>query len=138
MLYFPKWKIIAILAVVFLGIVYALPSITPQRILDRLPSWVPQRSVTLGLDLQGGLHLLMHVEVDAVIKERLDTIVEGIRSELRKANILYRNLGTRGQAVSVNINRPEDVQRARDIVAKIETGTNISVEGDRLSVAFAD
>ena len=41
MLYFPKWKVIAILTVVFLGIVYALPSITPQKILDSLPSWVP-------------------------------------------------------------------------------------------------
>lgn len=138
MLYFPKWKVIAILTVVFLGIVYALPSITPQKILDSLPSWVPQRSVTLGLDLQGGLHLLMHVEVDAVVKERLDAIVEGVRSELRKANILYRNLGTRGQTVSVNINRPEDVQRAREIVAKIETGTINAVEGDRLTVAFTE
>jgi preprotein translocase subunit SecD len=138
MLYFPKWKVIAILTVVFFGIVYALPSITPQKILDSLPSWVPQRSVTLGLDLQGGLHLLMHVEVDAVIKERLDSIVEGARSELRKANILYRNLGTRGQAVSVNINRPEDVQRARDILAKIETGTNVLVEGDHLTVSFSE
>jgi len=82
MLYFPKWKIIAILAVIFVGVAYAIPSITPQRILNQLPSWMPQRSVTLGLDLQGGLHLLMHVEVDAVIKERLDTIVEGVRIAL--------------------------------------------------------
>jgi preprotein translocase subunit SecD len=138
MLYFPKWKIIAILATIFIGVAYAIPSITPQRILNQLPSWMPQRSVTLGLDLQGGLHLLMHVEVDAVIKERLDTIVEGVRSELRKANILYRNLGLRGQAVSVSINRPEDVQRAREILAKIENGTSIVLEGDRYTIGFTE
>jgi len=138
MLYFPKWKIIAILTVIVLGVLYSIPSITPRSFLDTLPDWLPKRSVTLGLDLQGGLHLLMHVEVDSVIKERLDSIVEGVRAELRKANVLYRNLGLRGQAVSVTINRPEDIQRARDIVAQIETGTNVTIEGDRLTIAFTE
>ena len=138
MLYFPKWKIITILALVALGIAYAIPTFLSQKTLDQLPGWVPHRSVTLGLDLQGGLHLLMHVEVDAVVKERLDAIVEGVRSELRKGGILYRNLGIRGLAVTVTINRPEDATRARDILAKLETGTSVLVDGDRLTIGFSD
>jgi preprotein translocase subunit SecD len=81
----------------------------------------------------------MHVEVDEVIKERVETIIENIRSELRKANIQYRNLGTRGSsAAQVSIIRPDDIPRAREIVAKIEANTSTTVEGERLTVAFTD
>jgi preprotein translocase subunit SecD len=138
MLYFSKLKIILIVATVIVGVAYAIPSLLPQRLTDGLPSWI-QKRVVLGLDLQGGLHLLMHVEIDQVLRERTESIVENIRAELRKANIQYRNLGTRGSAAAtVSIIRPEDVQRARELIAPLEAGTNTVVEGDRITVGFTE
>jgi preprotein translocase subunit SecD len=138
MLHFSKLKIAIILAVVVVGVAYAIPSLMPQRITVQLPGWM-QKRVVLGLDLQGGLHLLMHVEIDSVVRERAETLVEGIRAELRKANIQYRNLALRGSgAVQVSIIRPEDVTRARELIANIESSTTATVEGDRITVGFTE
>ena len=138
MVYFSKWKVIAILAVLLVGLAFAAPNLLDKTTAESLPGWVPNRQVNLGLDLQGGLHLLMHVEVDSVVKERVEAIVESMRVELRKANIQYRNLSSRGSGAGVNVVRPEDVGRARELLAKIETSTTTTVEGDRITVAFTD
>ena len=70
MLYFSRWKIISILAVIFAGFLYAAPNMISQQTLDALPNWLPKDKMTLGLDLQGGSHLLMQVDRESMIDER--------------------------------------------------------------------
>ncbi len=54
-----------------------------------------QEQINLGLDLQGGSHLLLEVELDAVIDERLQDLVDEVRRRLRRERIGYRGLGAR-------------------------------------------
>ena len=58
MLHFQKWKVILVSAIVLAGFIFAAPNLFPSSALQGLPSWVPQKQVNLGLDLQGGAHLL--------------------------------------------------------------------------------
>ncbi len=46
----------------------------------------------LGLDLRGGSYLLLEVDMKAVIKERLDSLVDGVRQALRPGSIFYQTL----------------------------------------------
>jgi preprotein translocase subunit SecD len=138
MLNFATWKIYTIAAVLLVGAALASPNVLPKDLAEKLPSWAPHNQVNLGLDLRGGLYLLMQVDVESVVRERTETIVEGIRSELRKANIQYRNIGQRGLGATVTINKPEDVERARDIVSKIEANTTTTVTNDRIDVIFSE
>ncbi|MCY4053815.1 MAG: protein translocase subunit SecD [Hyphomicrobiales bacterium] len=108
MLYFTKWKIVFVLAVCAAGLLFALPNAFPQRILDTLPDWLPRDKVVLGLDLQGGSHLLLEVDVDTAVRERLETLVDDARSGLRGERIGYRNLGVRGDALRVEIIEEEE------------------------------
>ena len=71
MLYFSRWKVIAILLSVLAGILCALPNILPKDIQDTLRERTILRPITLGLDLQGGSNVLM--EVDR--KELVDTLI---------------------------------------------------------------
>ena len=89
MMYFARWKVTAILAVLVLGCVFAFPNLLPTRITDAIPAWLPHERVSLGLDLRGGSHLLLAADMDSVVHERLTGVVDGIRAELRKANIGY-------------------------------------------------
>lgn len=73
MLYFSRWKTIGIWAVVLLGLLFALPNLFPQSVLAKLPDWMPKKQMTLGLDLQGGSHILLKIEPNDLIKDRLDT-----------------------------------------------------------------
>lgn len=62
MLYFSRWKTISIWAVVLIGVLFALPNIYPEGLRSQLPDWFPKREMTLGLDLQGGSHILLQLE----------------------------------------------------------------------------
>ncbi len=73
MLHFSRWKTALILFICLLGIVATIPNFFSRETVAQWPSWVPSRQLTLGLDLQGGSHILLGVDTDAVIKERLNS-----------------------------------------------------------------
>jgi protein-export membrane protein SecD len=58
----------------------------------RPAGWLPWRTVHLGLDLQGGSYLLLEVDMDAVVKERLDSLLDAERQALRPGGIFYSTL----------------------------------------------
>jgi SecD/SecF fusion protein len=72
MLHFPTWKTAIVLIVLLVGTVLAIPSLMPRATLDKMPSWFPKQTVTLGLDLQGGAPLLYEVGMTSW-PERLTT-----------------------------------------------------------------
>ena len=78
MMYFSRLKSATILAVCLLGVLLCLPNLLPAP-----ADWMPWRQVRLGLDLRGGSYLLLQVDADAVLKERLDSIADGARTVLR-------------------------------------------------------
>ena len=116
MLYFANWKIALVLALCLLGIVFAAPNFASEETAEGLPTWLPHKQINLGLDLQGGSHLLLEVEVDAVIVERLESLVDSIRTELRKERIGYTSLGVAGGAVNVRIRKSEQLERAAELI----------------------
>src|SRR3954471_18083662 len=82
-----QWKVITILAVlvIFTGVgvypilasMYHLPS----------PSWLQQKQLKLGLDLKGGVHLVLRVQTDDAIRLQTDQSAEQLREALRMRNI---------------------------------------------------
>jgi SecD/SecF fusion protein len=87
MMYFSHLKAAAILGVCLLGLLVSLPNVLPQP-----APWVPWRTVHLGLDLKGGSYLLMEVDMKAVTKERLDSLLDAVRQALRPGGIFYQTL----------------------------------------------
>ena len=59
MVYFAKWKVVMVLGICALGLLCAGPNFLPGDGADSLPGWLPRDQVSLGLDLQGGSHLLL-------------------------------------------------------------------------------
>jgi preprotein translocase subunit SecD len=102
MLYFTRWKMAAILLTVFVVCAFAIPNFLPASMVDSWPKWA-QRRVVLGLDLQGGSHILLEVDTKAVRKEMLETLRDDVRRVLREARIGYVGLVVRGNSVEVHI-----------------------------------
>jgi len=113
MTYFERWKIVLITFICLLGLVFALPNVLGQKSLEglrgALPSWIPAKTISLGLDLQGGSHLLMQVEMDSVVSERLDSMIDTVRKELRKEKIGYTGLKKTKEGDTI-----EDIRQAAD------------------------
>ncbi len=123
MVYFAKWKIITVLAVCGLGLLFVAPNFLSAKQAASLPDWLPHRQISLGLDLQGGSHLLLEVKVSTVIKERLEALVDSVRVELRKARIFYRGLGVSGNAVTVGIKDAGKLEEAMGLVKALDPDT---------------
>ncbi len=65
----------------------ASPNLFSEKQLESMPAWYKDNKVTLGLDLQGGSHIMLKIERSDIVKERLETIVGDVRTQLRDANI---------------------------------------------------
>jgi len=119
MLYFSRWKTALIWLAIVAGIVFALPNLLTQQQLAHVPDWLPKRQLTLGLDLQGGSHILLEVDRASVEKERLETTVDDMRSLLRDAGIGYTGLSGRGLVAQVTIRNPDQVALAKDALSPL-------------------
>ncbi|MBV9261925.1 MAG: protein translocase subunit SecD [Pseudolabrys sp.] len=112
MLYFTRWKAGAVLLTAFIICACAIPNFFPSKMVDSWPKWA-QRHVVLGLDLQGGSHILLAVDTNAVRKEKLEALRDDVRRVLRDARIGYTGLATRGNnSVEVRIREGVDPQQA--------------------------
>ena len=111
MLYFSRWKAVAILATAFLICLAAVPNLFPASVVDQWPKWA-QRHIVLGLDLQGGSHILLEVDANAVRQEKVDSLRDDVRRALREARIGYSGLVARGDTVEVRIREAAEVPQA--------------------------
>ena len=79
-----SWRLVIILGVVITALVYLLPTIKPEM-------W-PHKKINLGLDLQGGMHLVLAVETEKAVESTVERITHELRTMLRKERIPYNGL----------------------------------------------
>ena len=111
MLYFTRWKALAIILTALVVCLFAVPNFFPEATVKSWPKWA-QRHLVLGLDLQGGSHILLEVDANYVKKEKLDQIRDDVRRTLRDAKIGYTGLNVRGDAVEVRVTKDTDFATA--------------------------
>ena len=112
MLHFTRWKQIAIVLSVLLGIAFVVPSFFAKETVANWPSFVPRAQINLGLDLRGGAHLLLSMETAEVRKDWLDTLRDDARKRLRDAKIGVTSVGISNNALQVRLAKAEDSDAA--------------------------
>lgn len=132
-----RFKLFSTIIVCVLGILFALPNALNDTMRGSLPGFM-QKTVNLGLELQGGCHLQLEVDLKAVQKEQMNTIVDETRTLLRKQQVGYANLTieTANETPSVtfdlrDIEKSDDVRKAltkidRDWVVVVDRKTGKS------------
>ncbi|WP_273500203.1 protein translocase subunit SecD [Paracoccus sphaerophysae] len=141
MLNIPLWKRIAILGLVALGLLYAMPNLfysrvethndavvaaeragfeTPEQAAARAmwPSWLPSSLVNLGLDLRGGAHLLGEVHTADVYKSRMTALWPDLRDALAAQRDVIgpvRRVPGPEAELHVEIGNPDQMAKAVEI-----------------------
>ena len=81
-----KWKLILYAAITIFAILLLLPTVISQ-----LPPWftkvIPTEKIHLGLDLQGGMYLLLTVEGDKAVESYVEQIVNSLKDELKEKGV---------------------------------------------------
>jgi len=97
------------------------------------PPWLSvfgAKPMVLGLDLQGGVHFLMQVDMDAAKTQRLNSYVDSIRGLLREAGIRYRSVRVSGENVVAELRSEEHRSEARELVEQELEGLAIEASDD--------
>ncbi len=149
MLFFTRWKALAILLTAVVVCLFAVPNFFSENVVRTWPAWA-QRHVVLGLDLQGGSHLLLEVDTNAVRKEQLQALADEVLRVLRQARIPFTGRAIRGNSVEVRITRGTDVEAALGklrelsqplsgiLAASGQRNVNITESGGLITLAPSD
>lgn len=126
MLNFPRWKVMMIAFVCLFGIFTALPNFLSENQRTGLPGFMPDQTLSLGLDLQGGVHLLYGAQTEEVVAARLSNLADQIRDlsrdEGRRRDITraeratFSNVSVTGQSVTATLRNPELTDRGRELL----------------------
>ena len=114
MVHFPRWQIVVILLACVLGLGFAAPNVFSEKQVASFPTWLPHKKINLGLDLRGGSHLLLKVDVDSVFREHVASVADSVRGELRSARIRFAGLRIEGKGVRFRVRDLADIDKARE------------------------
>lgn len=136
------WKRFIIIAAVLVSILYAAPNFIPMEFQEKFaaatPSWLPSQTVNLGLDLQGGSHILLQVDLDSVLKQRTEDLIESLRPALREDRIGYRRLAATGNGVRVTLRDAADGEKVRAALSELDSALLITVSEDAVEGTFPE
>jgi preprotein translocase subunit SecD len=128
MLHFNLWKIIVIAGISLAAMILSLPNFFSPSQLQGLPSWMQMR-MPLGLDLQGGSHLLLQMNVEELRREWLESINGEVRQTLRNERVGYTGLSNTRDEVRVTIRQPEQVDQAFTKLRELSRPTQNAIFG---------
>jgi len=136
MLRFAPWKIAGTLTATLIALLICLPSMlspqSRQAWAARMPGWLTPPAIVLGLDLQGGAHLLYEVDRNDVIRTMVGNLRDDLRRTLREEKIgISGGIGVNARGVQVRI--PEAAERAR-IMPKLRTLVPVGSLGSGLDI----
>jgi len=122
------WRFILIGSAVALAAVFFLPN-TP--LFKNMPDWwqknMPDKGISLGLDLQGGIHLVFEVEGERAVEITTERIAQPIRDIISK-NKINAEVASKGLFITVSPSSMETRKAIEDnypVLTPVETGTNI-------------
>jgi preprotein translocase subunit SecD len=126
-----QWRGLLILIIVAVALIYLTPSLSKT-----LPSWwpnvLPEEKIHLGLDLKGGMHLVLEVQTQRAVESHLERTIEDIKYSLRKAKIRYQTLKRSGSdRIGLTLIRAEDRKTVEEMVTK--DFSDLSVESASFS-----
>ena len=113
-----------------------------QTLAPRLPTWLRSlglNPMSLGLDLRGGVYVLLEVDMAMAIESRLKGYEQDLEDRLREASIRHR-VDLDGDTITVRLTGPEDLEAARDVVRRADADLLISdgLDGKSLLVRMSE
>ena len=104
-----SWKLVLVFAVVIAAIIYILPTLKPDL-------W-PHKKINLGLDLQGGMHLVLEVDTDKAVESTAERVSQEIRQQLKKDRL--RNISVdriEGTRISAHVKNEENIEKFKELL----------------------
>lgn len=143
MLVVSRFKFLITISICLIGLIIAIPSGLDQKAFDKLPSFL-QHTVNLGLELKGGSHIQLEVDIKSVEKEHQENIIDEVRKQLRKQNIKYKKIFVQTSpkdstsSIILDLMNDSDVKAVKKILLKIESELEIVSTGTEITAVISE
>lgn len=132
-------KKLSIVFVLLLAVLYALPNFLKYE--DAHPSfekYLPSSTINLGLDLQGGSHLVLEVDLDTYLKDKYQSMASSVRKSLAKERLRYKAMRSNKDGVTFVATKEAQYSKVRANVLKAVPNVNIEREGNKFYIQYTD
>lgn len=136
---YPRWKKICIIMTCLFFALLAFPNVLNEEQRAHMPGWMPQRTVNLGLDLQGGVHFLMKVDFNVYLAEHMQSVMDGVRMQLRDAHVKYAGLSVREGKIIFSLREGQPDININSLIHKVDADLRIlSDQNKSYAISYDD
>ena len=133
-----SFKRVLTLSVLLFSIIYSLPTFFSET-----PNWLTSinaKKMNLGLDLKGGVHFLMEVDLDEVVSNKSKKLSSDIRSQLRKEKIRYRNFNSDLGKINIEFLDSDNYESAKKMISSNYQNTFDIIRSDdnKMNISISD
>lgn len=105
------------------------------------PAWLAAlggQPLKLGLDLRGGVHFLMEVDMNEALSKIREQMVTEVRSTLREEGIRYRSVEESGDDIEITLRNEDDAQAASRVIRSAYQGYSTDINNTSLRLTMTD
>lgn len=129
-----RWSVI--LLILALSVFWMTPNFFNTKDI----SFLPKSKIVKGLDIQGGIHLVLGVDIDSYMKDKMQRLARTFKEDLAKANISFTDVTSTMEPramFSVQTASADDQKKVQDYVNKNFPGTFQAVADSDTNVQFS-
>jgi preprotein translocase subunit SecD len=125
-----NFRVIIFAFALIFGVVFSIPSLTQSE---------SGKKITLGLDLQGGLHMLLGIKSEVAIESRIKSMAATVKYVFDDEEIIFDELRmNEDQEITFELLDTDDVVKAKELLKKEIDGTSLSENGLKFTLVMTD
>ena len=132
---YPLWKSFTVISLVFLGILFSIPSIIYD---DNSENWFLKNKINLGLDLQGGSYLLLEVQLDVLYNEELENFSDSIRLISRENSTKINKINIDDNKVTIYLDNNNKINEIKNSFIQLYRGVSVQSSNNILTIQLDD
>ena len=132
---YPLWKSFTVIILVFLGVIFSIPSLIYD---DSSENWFLKNKINLGLDLQGGSYLLLEVQLETLYAEELENFTDSIRILSRDNQSKINNIKVKEDTVIVSFEDKDKIDEIKSSFFQMYRGISLQVKDNELTIRLDD
>ena len=131
----PSFKFVTSVLIVLFSLYFSIPSLIQNNKIKALFSG--DNRIRLGLDLQGGSQLLLQVETEQAMSEKLSNMSEEIRDLFTDNEVFFDNIRNDGQQIEIYLESSFEKSKVESLLENLST-INYTFDADKLLIQFKE
>lgn len=127
------WRVLLTIIVTIVAGIFAAPNFMNIK-----ASYLPKETVNLGLDLRGGSHLLLDVDIDHYIQDQYEMLADNLRKEFRENKVGYKNLKHLHDHVTLELRENGDFDLLKNTVKSFDKSVWMENNNSKITMRFTD